>query len=206
MRSNSVVLPAPFGPTMPTISPRCSWIDTSSTAVIPENRRVMPRVSSTRSRSPPFTLTTRRTHRRRRPAERAPGSFLRLRRPRRLVGGRGALEEDRAQQVGAFEQLGREPVEADRALLHEEGLVGDGERDVHRLLDEDDRDALFLELLDDGEELLDDERCETERQLVDHQHVGLGEEGHRDREHLLLTARQLRRRIAAADSRAPGRG
>ena len=86
-------------------------------------------------------------------------------------------------------------MEADRALLHEERLVGDGERDVHRLLDEDHGDALFLELLDDGEELLDDERCEPERELVDHEHVGLGEERHREREHLLLTTGQLRRRV-----------
>ena len=38
MRSKSVVLPAPFGPTMPRISPSWSWMDTSSTAVMPAKR------------------------------------------------------------------------------------------------------------------------------------------------------------------------
>ena len=87
-------------------------------------------------------------------------------------------------------------MEADRALLHEERLVRSGERDVHRLFDEDHRHTLVAELLDDGEQLLDDEWCETERELVDHEDVGLGEESHREREHLLLAARELRGGIA----------
>ena len=113
-----------------------------------------------------------------------------------LAGGDGrALEEDRAEQVGSLEQLGGEPVEPDRALLHEERLVGGGERHVHRLLDEDHGDALLAELLHDVEELLDDEGRQAEGQLVDHQQLGLGEERHGQREHLLLATRELRRGV-----------
>ena len=52
------------------------------------------------------------------------------------------LEEHRSQHVGPLEQLGGRAVEPDLALLHEVRRLGDGERDVHRLLDEDDRGAL----------------------------------------------------------------
>ena len=203
MRSKSVVLPAPFGPTMPTISPSWSLIETSSTAVIPENRRVMPRVSSTTRRSPPFARTVSGV----RLAIAANGAAAAASSPFAPTSALPrAFQEDRAQEVGAFEQLRREPVEADRALLHEERLVGGGERDVDRLLDEDHGHTLVAELLDDGEQLLDDERRQAERQLVDHEDVGFGEERHRQREHLLLAARQLRGGIARAGSAAPGRG
>ena len=56
----------------------------------------------------------------------------------------------------------------------------------------------FLERADDLEHLLDDDRREPERQLVDDEHLGLVDQRHRQREHLLLAARQiLRRRVAA---------
>ena len=42
MRSKSVVLPAPFGPIMPTISPLPTANDTSSTAWLPPNERLEP--------------------------------------------------------------------------------------------------------------------------------------------------------------------
>ena len=50
--------------------------------------------------------------------------------------------------------------------------------------------------LHDLQQLLDDERREPERQLVDHEELRLGEERHREREHLLLAARELRGRVA----------
>ena len=42
----NVVLPAPFGPMSPTDSPSSTVIDTSSSAVMPENRFVIPVASS----------------------------------------------------------------------------------------------------------------------------------------------------------------
>ncbi len=42
----NVVLPAPFGPMRPTASPSSTVIETSSSAVMPENRFVIPRASS----------------------------------------------------------------------------------------------------------------------------------------------------------------
>ena len=61
-----------------------------------------------------------------------------------------------------------------------------------------DGDALLAEPLDDLEQLLDDERREAERQLVDHEERRLGEERHRQREHLLLTTGELRGGVAQA--------
>ena len=90
----------------------------------------------------------------------------------------------------ALEQLGRRAVEADLALLHEVRVLRDGERDVDRLLDEDDRRPDGVDVLDDLQQLLDDHRRETERELVDHQQLRLRDERLREREHLLLAAGQ----------------
>ena len=212
MRSNSVVLPAPFGPMMPRISPSCSWIDTSSTAVIPAKRFVTPCVSSMTLRSiigtlrsgsrratglrsprPPTgaTRTSRAWWWRPRPVRARPRPSPP---PRRWPPAAPSRKIERSRS-GRSSSSGGEPVEPDRALLHEERLVGGGERDVHRLLDEDHGDALLAELLHDVEELLDDERRQAERQLVDHEQLGLGEERHGQREHLLLATRELRRGV-----------
>ena len=43
----AVVLPAPFGPSSATISPGCTWNDTSSSAMVPSKRRVRCRTSIT---------------------------------------------------------------------------------------------------------------------------------------------------------------
>ena len=73
---------------------------------------------------------------------------------------------------GRCEQLGRRAVEADLALLHEVRRLGDGEGDVDRLLDEDDRRAPVADGAHDPEQLLDDDRRQAQRQLVDHQAAG----------------------------------
>ena len=103
---------------------------------------------------------------------------------------RRTLEEDRTEKVGSLEQIGGEAVEADRALLEEVGAIGGVQRGVHRLLDDDHGDALGMEMAHHIEQLLDQERAQAQRQLVDHQHLGFDEERHRDGEHLLLAARQ----------------
>src|SRR4051794_36712334 len=67
------------------------------------------------------------------------GRILGLRRGLRL---RRAGEEHRTHHVVATEQLLRGSGEANLALLKEVGAVGDGKRDVDRLLDQDDRRPL----------------------------------------------------------------
>ena len=103
----------------------------------------------------------------------------------------GAFEEDRAQHVGAFEELGGRAVEPDLALLHEVRGLRDREREVHRLLDEDDRGSLRGDVAHERQQLLDDRRREPERELVDHQEPRLLDEGHAEREHLLLAAGEV---------------
>jgi hypothetical protein len=53
-------------------------------------------------------------------------------------------------------------VEADLALLHEVGGLGDAECEVHRLLDEDDRRAPVTQALHDVEQLGDHARSQPE--------------------------------------------
>ena len=72
------------------------------------------------------------------------------------------------------------------------------ERDVHRLLDEDDRAALRVDLAHDVEQLLDDRRRQAERQLVDDQQLRLGDERHAERELLLLAAGQVAGQLVPA--------
>ena len=104
-----------------------------------------------------------------------------------------SLEEHRPQHVGPGEQLGRRAVEADLALLHEDGALGEAHGDVDGLLDEDDRRPLRVDVPHDVEELLDDHRCQAEGELVDHQQLRLGDERLAEREHLLLAAREVAR-------------
>ena len=55
----------------------------------------------------------------------------------------------------------------------------------------------LLELLDQLEQPLHDQRREPERQLVDHQQLGFVDQHPGQRDHLLLTARQARRDLLA---------
>ena len=64
------------------------------------------------------------------------------------------------------------------------------ERHLRVLFDEQDRDALLVDLLDDIENRLDHLRGQTHRGLVQHQDLGVSHEGPADREHLLLATRQ----------------
>ena len=75
-------------------------------------------------------------------------------------------------------------------MQHDRGDVGDAEHLVGELLDDQDRDVVGGDALHDVVELLDDERREPHRQLVEQQHLRVGAERARDREHLLLATRQ----------------
>ena len=189
MRSNSVVLPAPLGPMIPRISPSWSWIDTSSTAVIPPNRWVMPRVSRTTR-----ALAAVRVHRlggrdrRSRPAA-CPWPLPRLRRLRHAAAPSRNTERrtsgrSSSSAVGPWKRIS--PFSMKYAVS---AMVSATFTDCSTRMTVV---PCSLELAHDGEQLLDDDWREPERQLVDHQHVGLGEERHREREHLLLAARQVR--------------
>ena len=103
-------------------------------------------------------------------------------------------EEHGTQQVGTFEQFLRRTVEHDRAAFHEVRPLGDGQRHVDALLHQHDRHAVVGHPPNDRQQLADDDRCEAQRQLVDQQHLRAHHEAHREREHLLLAARHVRRR------------
>ncbi|MBA2625311.1 MAG: ATP-binding cassette domain-containing protein, partial [Acidimicrobiia bacterium] len=76
--------------------------------------------------------------------------------------------------------------------------LGQGERDVDGLLDEDDRRALVADRPHDVEELLHDHRRETERELVDHEQLRFRQERHPEGQHLLLATREVGRGIVEA--------
>ena len=82
-------------------------------------------------------------------------------------------------------------MEPDLALLHEVGRLGQGERRVDRLFDQDHRHPLVAHFAHQGKEFLDDHRGQPEGQLVDHEQPGPGQEGHGQAEHLLLASRQV---------------
>src|SRR5580692_4557287 len=58
------------------------------------------------------------------------------------------------------------------------------------LLDEKDREPLCIEVVQDRHELLDDFGGKAERDLVDHQEIGFGDETAGDGQHLLLAPRK----------------
>ena len=62
--------------------------------------------------------------------------------------------------------------------------------DVEGLLDDDQGHAVGLQALDDLNELVDDDRREPERQLVDHEHLGVVQQRDGERQHLLLPTGQ----------------
>ena len=198
IRSKSVVLPAPFGPMMPRISP----------ARDVERRRRRARGCRRSASTTPRDLERGRSPSRRRCADRcAVGGATRGRvavdvHDRRAVDveldRRRALEEHRAQHVGPLEQLGGRAVEADLALLHEVRRLGDGQRDVHRLLDEDDRGALRpgarARSRAAGRRSPARGRATARRSSAG---AGCDEERHAEREHLLLAAGEVAGRLVA---------
>src|SRR5205823_7782588 len=69
----------------------------------------------------------------------------------------GSGQEHGTEQVVALEELLGRPVEADHALLDEVGVIGDGEGEVGRLLDEDHRHAGCVDRPHLVDELLHDQ-------------------------------------------------
>ena len=77
------------------------------------------------------------------------------------------------------------------AVAQHVGPVGDLEREVDVLLDEQDAGTGVVgDLAQHGEQPFDDDRRQAEAHLVDHQQLGLRGQRPRHRQHLLLAARQ----------------
>ena len=72
------------------------------------------------------------------------------------------------------------------AVAHDGDAVGDGERLLQRMADEDDRDAALLQPLDEREELVLLLRRQRRRRLVEDDHLGVVMHRPRDLHHLLL--------------------
>ena len=127
MQSNKVVLPAPLWPISPRISPSRSVRLTCSMAAMPPKRLRTPlhsRIGRRLGRGGIRSAVVGHHQRRRRPAgawwSTGPASGVTTVPLDRT----GAGDEHGAQDVGALEQVGRAPAEADLALLHEDGALG----------------------------------------------------------------------------------
>ena len=79
----------------------------------------------------------------------------------------------------------------DVAALEHVGPVADLEGPRGVLFDQQHRDTGAADLLHQLEDLLDDQRRETERRPVDHQQLGVGHQVSPDGAHLLLAAGEL---------------
>src|SRR5690242_1973366 len=79
----------------------------------------------------------------------------------------------------------------DAPVLHHVMPVGDGGREAEILLDEQDREAALLERADRAPDLLDDDRRQSFRRLVQQQEARARTQDAPDGEHLLLTAGEL---------------
>src|SRR3990172_8717008 len=105
-------------------------------------------------------------------------------------------------KVGLFEVLVREEGvclvgEHDPPSLQDVAPVGDREREVRVILDDEDGDAGVVHLLDDLEVLLDEDRREPHRGLVHEQELRARHERPSHRHHLLLAARERSRELRA---------
>ena len=89
------------------------------------------------------------------------------------------------------------PVATTPTVGHHGGVVGDPQRGARELLDAQDGDAVGGDLADGVVELVDDQRRQPHRQLVEQQQGRVGGQRPRHREHLLLAARQRAGQLAA---------
>ncbi len=201
MRSNSVVLPAPLGPMIPRISPGATSDDTSSRARMPPK---LPASSLGLERGRHRRSSRRRCCRDARRGPARPSPPLRPGASRRADAAPSRNTERSMSGRSSSSAVG--PVEADLALLHEVGGLGDRERDVHRLLDEDDRRARCRA---GPARSAAAARRSTGASPSDSSSIisslGRGEEGHAQGEHLLLATGQVGRRLVEPLSAARGR-
>ena len=109
-----------------------------------------------------------------------------------------ARRRRRAAQIVGLEQLRGGAGEQDAAILHHVGAMRDLQRHRHVLLDQQDGHPGPVQLRDEFEHLLDQQRAEAQRRLVEDQQHRLGHHGASDREHLLLSAGKRTGELARA--------
>ena len=94
----------------------------------------------------------------------------------------------------------------DLAVDQDVGAVGDLERAVDVLLDEQDRRPLVAQAGEELEDLVDDDRRQPERRLVEQEQPRARHQRPADREHLLLAAGERARRLPQPLAAGPGTG
>src|SRR5947208_12542771 len=170
MQLSTLVLPAPFGPMSAMSSPLSTAKETRSSTTSPPNRRVSASTASSAIPPPAPTILLDVAVASPRAGRLAEIEFLDVR--------------VAAQPLGAA-------VEHDAAVLHHVAVVRDRERDGGALLDQKDRDAeLAADLGEAARQILDDDRREAERELVDQQQLRPAHQRAAEREHLALAAGQ----------------
>ena len=181
-QSNRVVLPAPFWPMSPRISPSRSSRSTRSTAVIPPKRLVTPRHSSTTAR----VVGTVPAGRPARPASR------RHRRPSGTVGRSSAPAMNTERRMSGRSSSSRvEPVKRNSPFSMNTARSA---RFSATLIDCSTTTTVSPCCVDpahDVDQLPHDGGCEAERQLVDEQQLRVGDERLAHGQHLLLAAGQV---------------
>src|SRR6266699_2671462 len=73
-----------------------------------------------------------------------------------------SAQEHRMKELFVIEQFASRPGELHLSAFHVDRAIGDGQRDVDRLLDDDHGQAFGLESLDDAKKFLYDKRREAE--------------------------------------------
>ena len=111
--------------------------------------------------------------------------------------GRGA-QEDGTSDVVAGDEVSGGTLEADLALLEEDGALADFRGDVEALLDHDQGDACGMDPPHDLDQLADDNGRQAEGHLVDAQHLRIEQKRLRDGDLLLLTTREGARLLPTA--------
>src|SRR5690349_7274447 len=117
------------------------------------------------------------------PPGRRPGSLpSQIRRPDLVVGG----------------EPGGGVLEHDAAGLEHVAALGDAERHVRVLLDQEHGGAGAIDLDDGPEDVAHEQRCDAERGLVQQQHARPAHQRAAHRQHLLLAARERARELLSA--------
>src|SRR5262245_26586200 len=165
---STLVLPAPFGPISANSSPVSTASEMPSSTVSPPKRSESRSMASSAIPSPAAAILL--------DVAVAPALAT-------------AAAEIEFLDVGMAAQALGGAVEHDAAVLHHVAVVGDLERDRRALLDDQDGDAeLAPDLGEPTQQVLDHDRREAERELVDQQQFRPADEGARERQHLPLAA------------------
>src|SRR5690349_23950668 len=176
MQFSTLVLPAPFGPISASSSPACAANEMPSSTFSPPKARCSARSSSS-------AITASRA-----------AVLLHF----AIAAARRGTAEIKLDHVGVRAQPLRRAVEDDAAVLHHIAIVRHIEREAGVLLDEDDgHGQLAADGLQTFHQLLDEQRREPLRELIDEQELRRAHERAADREHLALAAGKQSRLAAA---------